>query len=126
MARIVMMDDNRSTGALLKRVLEREAHQVCRVASWQALSAIIKEPTIDLVLIHQDDSQWTTFNRFKNSHRDIPAMLYVLRNHSLTSTVWIVKAVHEALAQMNKLADPPTQWSWDNACYDAGMSFFVP
>jgi len=126
MAKIVIMDDNRSTGAILKRVLECEDHHVCLVGNWQGLTAVIEDPTVDLVLIHQEDSQWTAFNQFKNIHQDIPAMLYVMRDHSLTSTVWIVKAVQEALAQMKKLDDPPTLWSWDTACDDAGMSFFVP
>ena len=79
MAKIIIMDDNRSTGILLKRALEREDHQVYLVADWQGLSAIIKDPTIDLVLIHQEDSEWTAFNQFKMVHQDIPAMLYVMR-----------------------------------------------
>ncbi len=126
MAKIVIMDDNRSTGALLKIALEREDHRICLVANWKGLSAIIEDPTVDLVLIHQDDSQWTAFNRFKNTHQDIPAMLYVMRDISFTSTVWIVKAVQAALARIDKLDDPPTLWSWDTACHDSGMSFLVP
>ncbi len=126
MARIVILDDNRSTGALLKGALEREDHQVCLVAEWQGLSAIIEEPNVDLVLIHQDDFQWTAFNQFKTTHKDSPAMLYVIRDYNLTNTVWIVRAVREALARMNKLADSPTLWCWDTACSDSGMSFFVP
>ena len=126
MARIVIMDDNRSSGASLKRALEREDHQICLVADWQGLSAIIEDPAVDLVLIHQDDSQWTAFNRFKITHQDIPAMLYVMRDSGLAGTVWIVKAVREALARMHKLVDQPGLWSWDKACNDAGMSVFVP
>ncbi len=126
MAKIVIMDDNGSTGAVLKKALEREDHRVSLVTNWQGLSAIITDPAIDLVLIHQEDSQWTTFNRFKITHQDIPAMLYVMRDYSLNSTVWIVKAVQEALAHLIKLADPPTLWSWDTACDDSGTSYFVP
>lgn len=126
MAKIVLMDDNKSTGALLKRALEREDHQVRLIANWRELSEIIKDPVVDLVLIHQDDSQWTAFNRFKITHQDIPAMLYVMRDHRLTNTVWIVSAVQDALARMNKLAGLSTLWRWDTACNDAGMSFFVP
>lgn len=126
MAKIVIMDDNRSTSVLLKRALEREDHQVGLVADWQGLSANIEDPNIDLVLIHQEDSEWTAFNQFKITHQDIPAMLYVMRDYSLTSMVWIVKAVQEALAQMNKLDDPPTLWNWDTCCKDSGMSYLVP
>ncbi len=126
MARIAMMDDNRSTGVLLKRALEREDHHVCLVTDWHGLSAVIADPAVDLVLIHQDDSQWTAFNRFKITHQDIPAMLYAMRDDSLTCTVWIVKAVQEALTRMHKLDGQPTLWSWDKACNDAGMSIFVP
>jgi DNA-binding NtrC family response regulator len=126
MAKIIIMDDSRSTSALLKKALEREDHQVGLVTDWQGLSANIEDPTIDLVLIHQDDSEWTAFNQFKNTHQDIPAMLYVMRDLSLTSMVWIIKAVKEALVQMNKLVDPPTLWNWDTACNDSGMSFLAP
>ena len=125
MAKIIIMDDNRSTGILLKRALEREDHQVCLVADWQGLSANIEDPTIDLVLIHQEDSQWTTFNQFKVTHQDIPAMLYVMRDYSLTSMVWIVKAAQEALAQMDKLGCPTGLWDWDTACDDSGISYFA-
>ena len=125
MAKIIIMDDNRSTGILLKRALEREDHQVYLVADWQGLSAIIKDPTIDLVLIHQEDSEWTAFNQFKMVHQDIPAMLYVMRDYSLTRMVWIMKAVQEALAQMNKLDDLTAQWNWDTACNDSGISYFA-
>ncbi|MGD9368580.1 MAG: hypothetical protein PVH87_22965 [Desulfobacteraceae bacterium] len=126
MAKIVIMDDNRSTNVLLKRALECEDHQVCLVANWQGLSANIKDPGIDLVLIHQEDSEWTAFNQFKITHQDIPAMLYVMRDYSLTGTVWIVKAVQEALARINKLVDPPRLWNWDTCCKDSGMSYLVP
>ena len=126
MARILIMDDNRSTSALLKKALEREDHQVVISGSWQEVSKNIEDPTIDLVLIHQDDSEWTTFNRFKSDHQDIPAMLYIIRDYSLTNMVWIVRAVQNALEQLNKLNDMPTLWSWDTDCRDSGFSYFVP
>ena len=126
MAKIIIMDDNRSTSVLLKKALEQEDHHVGLVGDWQGLSASIEDPTIDLVLIHHDDSAWTAFNQFKSSHQDIPAMLYVMRDYHLTSMVWVVKAVQEALARMRKLEDPPLLWNWDTACNDSGMSYFVP
>jgi DNA-binding NtrC family response regulator len=125
MAMIIIMDDNRSTGVLLKRALEREEHQVRLVADLQELSKIIEDPTIDLVLIHQDDSQWTAFNQFKIMHQDIPAMLYVMRDYSLKSIVWIVKAAQEALARLNKLGDQTPLWDWDTPCNDSGISYLA-
>ncbi len=126
MAKIMIMDDNRSTGTLLKKALEREDHQADLLDTWQGLSENIEDPSIDIVLIHQDDSEWTTFNRFKSTHQDIPAMLYVMRDYSLANMVWIVKAVQNALEQLNKLDDSPTLWCWDTACNDSGVSYFVP
>jgi DNA-binding NtrC family response regulator len=110
MAKIMIMDDNRSTSTLLKKELEREGHQVDLSDTWQWLSDNIVDPTIDLVLIHQDDSEWTTFNRFKKTHQDIPAILYVMRDYSLTNIVWIVKAVQNALEQLNKLDNQQSFW----------------
>jgi hypothetical protein len=37
-------------------------------------------------------NRWEGYIQFKNNHQDIPAMLYVMRDYSLTSMVWIVKA----------------------------------
>jgi DNA-binding NtrC family response regulator len=128
MANIVIMDDNRSAGVLLKRALELEAHQVCLVANWHGLSVKIEDPPLDLVLIHQDhqeDFGWTAFNQFKHTHQDIPAMLYVMPDYSSTNMCWIVKAVQEALAKMNKLDEPTALWTWDTACNDSGISFFT-
>lgn len=122
---MIILDNNRSTGVLLKRALERENHQVGLVANWQGLSANIEDAGIDLVLIHREDSQWTAFNKFKITHKDSPAMLYVMRDHRL-SMVWIVKAVQEVLARMKKLNDTTALWNWDTACNDAGMSYFAP
>lgn len=125
MARIIILDNNRSTGVLLKRALERENHRVGLVADWQGLSANIEDSSIDLVLIHREDSEWTAFNKFKITHKDNPAMLYVMRDYSL-SMVWIVKAVQEALAQMNKIDETTALWNWDTACNDSGVSYFAP
>lgn len=126
MAKIIIMDENRSTSAALKNALEQENHQVCIAANWQGLSANMKKPDIDLVLIHQNDSEWTAFNQFKKNHQNIAAMIYVMRDDSLTSMVWIVKAVQEALTQMKKLDDLPALWRWDTSCSDSGVSYFVP
>jgi DNA-binding NtrC family response regulator len=126
MANIIIMDDNRSTSTALKKTLERENHQVRTTANWQGLSASMKESDTDLVLIHQEDSQWTAFNQFKSTHQDIAAMIYVMRDSSFAGMVWIVKAVQEALAQMNKLDDMTDMWRWDTSCKASGISYFVP
>lgn len=118
MARIIIVDENKATGILLRKALEREDHQVGLVANWQGLSANMADPSIDLVLIHQEDSEWTTFNQFKQTHQDTPAMLYVMPDYGWTSTGWIVKAVQEALSQMNKLDAPTPLWTWDRG-FDA-------
>ncbi|MGD9365073.1 MAG: hypothetical protein PVH87_05210 [Desulfobacteraceae bacterium] len=125
MAKIIIVDENNLTGALLRKALEREDHQVGLVTNWQSLSASMEDLTIDLVLIHQEDSEWTTFNQFKQTHQDIPAMLYVMPDYGWTSTGWVVKAVQEALSQMNKLDAPTTLWTWGTGFDDTNTNYYA-
>lgn len=125
MAKIIIVDENKLTGALLRKALEREDHQVGLVTNWQSLSASMEDSAIDLVLIHQEDSEWTTFNQFKHKHQDTPAMLYVMPDFGWTSMGWIVKAVQEALTQMNKLDAPTTLWTWDTGFDGTGINHYA-
>lgn len=123
MAKIIIIDNNRSTGVLLKKALEHKDNKIDLVANWLCLSANIKELTIDLVLIHQtrqEDFGWTVFNQFKNSHPNTPTMLCVMPDYSFSSIDWIVKSVQEALAQMNKIGYPPVLWTWDTGFNETG------
>ncbi len=129
MAKIIIIDDNRSTGVLLKRALEREDHQACLFNNLQKFSADTEDPTVDLVLIHQthqEDFGWTAFNQFKSTHQDTPAMLYAMPDYSWTSMDWINKAVQEALAHMKKLDDPTALWAWDTGFNDSGIGLYSP
>ena len=125
MAKMIIVDENKLTGVLLRKALEREDHQVGLVTSWHSLTASMGDPTIDLVLIHQEDSEWTTFNQFKRTHQDTPAMLYVMPDFGWTSMGWIVKAVREALIQMNKFDAPTTQRSWDTGFDDTHINHYA-
>lgn len=125
MAKIIIVDENKLTGILLRKALEREDHQVGLVTNWQSLSASMKDPTIDLVLIHQEDAEWTTFNQFKHTHQDTPAMLYVMPDYGWASRGWIVKAVQEALTQMNKLEAPTSLWTWDTGFDDTNINHYA-
>lgn len=100
MAGIIIVDDNRSAGAFLKKALEYEDHQVRLVDNWKGITANALDSSIDIVLIHQshqNNDGWTAFNQFKRTHPQIPAMLYVLPDYRWTSANWIVKAVQESL-----------------------------
>jgi hypothetical protein len=66
------------------------------------------------------------FNQFKSTHQDTPAMLCAMPDYSLTSTDWIVKAVHEALAHMNKLDAPTALWTWDTGFNDTVINHNAP
>jgi DNA-binding NtrC family response regulator len=100
MARIIIIDNNRSAGALLKKALEHELHYVNLADDWRGLKQYLKNQTIDLVLIrqkHQSNSAWLQFNQLKDENKHIPAMIYVLPDYQWTSIEWIVKAVHEVV-----------------------------
>lgn len=125
MAKIIIVDENKLTGVLLRKALEREDHQVGLVTNWHSLTASMEDPTIDLVLIHQEDSEWTTFNQFKHTHQGTPALPYVMPDFGWTGMGWIVKAVREALIQMNKLDAPTTQWSWDTGFDDTHINHYA-
>lgn len=125
MAKIIILDNNRPSAALLKRALEREDHQVWLVANWQELSAIIDDPSIDLVLIHQEDSQWTAFNQFKRTYHDIPVMLYVMPDYRWTTMNWIVRAVQEALVHMDKIDKMDPLIAWDTGFNHAGINHHI-
>lgn len=111
MARIIIIDNDRSAGTLLKKALERELHFVILRDGWKGLKQYLVNQTIDLVLIrqtHQNNSAWRQFNQFIREFKHIPAMVYALPDYQWTSTSWIVKAVQEALPHMNKLDAPTT------------------
>lgn len=121
MASIVIMDDNRSAGILLKKALEYDDHQVDLVASLNELERKTVHPLIDLVLIHQthqNNSGWRAFDQFKCINHNIPALLYVLPDFRQASMAWIVKAVQEALTLMKKAAHPASRWTWGSGFDD--------
>jgi DNA-binding NtrC family response regulator len=127
MTRIVIMDDNRSAGILLKKALEHDDHQVDLVASWNELGRKTVHPPIDLVLIHQahqQNSGWRAFNQFKCINHNIPAMLYVLPDFRRASMTWIVKAVQEALTLMKKSDNTASRWTWDSGFNDIRLDHF--
>lgn len=101
MPQIVIIDDNRSAGALLRKALERELYHVHLVDHWRRLASQHGQRKVDLVLIRQtrnQDSAWCQFNDFKRDNRHIPAMIYVLPDYQPASMEWIVKAVREVLS----------------------------
>ncbi len=125
MANILIVDDNKSMGALLKKELELEDHRVFMSTSCRR--SIIDSPDlcVDLVLINQtsqNNSGWAVFNQFKRMNVDIPAMLYVSDNYGRTSITWIIKAAREALTCINKSVQkntirPSGRSSLDSAGY---------
>lgn len=123
MARIIIMDDNRTTGTLLKKALEREDHQVRLVNNWKGLTANTRDSSIDLVLIHQshqNNNGWTAFNQFKRTYPQIPAMLYVFPDYRWTSANWIVKAVQESLPTEKESDQVLPLWTWETGLNIAG------
>ncbi len=128
MAKIIILDDNRSTGSLLKRALEREDHQVSLMTDWEKFSATTDDSDVDLVLIHltlQKDFGWTAFNQFKSTYQDTPAMLCAMPVYSWTSMDWIIEAVQEALAHMKKVDDPTALWAWDTGANDSRIGHTI-
>ncbi len=104
MANILIVDDNKSLGALLKKELELEDHRVLISASNLLSIMHSSDLFVDLVLINQinqNNSGWVIFNQFKRMNADIPALLYVSGSYGRTNITWIIKAVREALICIN-------------------------
>lgn len=105
MAKIIIIDDNRATGAFLKIALEQEDFQVTLVA--QERDAIVRYKVCNacLVMINQTCRQcggWTIFNDIKRIDGEMPLMLYFLTNFRLADIAWIIRAVKEALSCQGK------------------------
>lgn len=105
MAHLLIIDDNKSMGAFLKKKLEWEDHKVLMSGSGLASVTNFSKYGIDLVLINltnKSNSGWTVFNQIKRVNAEIPAMLYVSDNFNRTSMTWVMKATREALACIKK------------------------
>jgi DNA-binding response OmpR family regulator len=90
MAKIIIVDDNRSMGTFLKKALEREAHQVTLVPEEHDAIASFKVCGANLVMINQSCRQhsgWTIFNHLKHINSQMPLMLYLLDNYRTFSTL---------------------------------------
>ena len=100
MVKIILIDDNRSTGVLLKMILEQETFQVSLVADERDAIASYKVCSAHLMMINQTCRQcsgWTIFNDIKRIDGEMPLMLYFLKDCRPSDTDWIILAVREAL-----------------------------
>ncbi len=106
MAKIIIVDDNRSMGAFLKKALEYEAHQVTLVPRAQDAIASFRVRGANLVMINQncrEQSGWTIFNHLKHINSQMPLMLYLLDNYRPGGTVGIIQALNAALSCRQKI-----------------------
>jgi ActR/RegA family two-component response regulator len=106
MAKIIIVDDNRSMGAFLKKALEYEAHQVILVPHEQDAIVSFRVCGANLVMINQSCRQhsgWTIFNHLKHINSQMPLMLYVLDNYRPAGTAWVIQALNETLSCLQKI-----------------------
>ena len=106
MAKIIIVDDNRSMGAFLKKALEYEAHQVILVAHEQDAIVSFRVCGANLVMINQSCRQhcgWAIFNYLKYINSQMPLMLYVLDNYRPAGTAWVIQALNETLSCLQKI-----------------------
>lgn len=103
MAKILIIDDNPSIGALLKKALEHEDHLGTVVSGAEHAFAFSRHEEPDLILINhfcRRNTGWILFNHIKQVHDTIPVMVYALEAGLLVGLAWIVKAAQEALARI--------------------------
>jgi DNA-binding NtrC family response regulator len=100
MRQIIIVDDNKSTGVVLRKALEREDYQVLVVACEEDAIIRFRIKKTGLVMINQTcrkHSGWRIFNNVKLVYPEMPLMLYFLDNFRPAATLGVVQAAAEAL-----------------------------
>lgn len=112
MCQIIIVDDNQSTGVILKQALQREAHQVILVPCEDDAIFRFKVNRTRLVMINQtcrEYSGWKIFNHVKLFHPEMPLMLYFLDSFRMVDMVGVLQAVREALRRRPRAPLPIEQ-----------------
>ena len=103
MARIIILDDNKTGSAFLKMILARYRYCVSRTVNIQEAIHPPSHAAPHLVLINYafgNHRGWEVFNYLKRIAGHIPALVYVLEQVNGANADWIVKAVQAVLGEV--------------------------
>ncbi|WP_155302196.1 response regulator [Desulfosarcina widdelii] len=103
MANVLIIDDNKTTAAILKITLSRQLHHVRRSEDIRDAIYPADSSQPDLVLINQaakNFSGWKTFNYLKQIRPSLPAIVYVLEHPTTSGAQWICKVVDAVLSEI--------------------------